>query len=143
MSKGSKDVKHDWTKEELLGEARVRSMAQNFESHGFMVVAPLSFNHEGVDIEVWRKDEPDVLLTVIEVTNYSKPVTKVNPRKFKRYLDNLNSYDWRKPEVAKWLVVSYRENLYDCQVRRLDEYGIKLRIYGHTDTIPQKDGEND
>lgn len=129
------DTEHKWSRQELLGEVRVRRLELMYTKIGYTVVAPESYNHQGVDIICYgQKSVPEI---VIEVTNYSHPTQPVEWKKVRRYVNNLSEYDFINPQPMKWFIMSYEGNLSKAK----NDYFLKNHVIvfalGYTD-LPRR-----
>jgi hypothetical protein len=118
------------TEAEKTGERRVNRLKEDYEKKGYVVLTNETFN-SGADIIII---DPLIgkIVKVIESTNYAQDYYYIQPKKFERYITELNKFD-KLPNVEKELVVSFQGNLNQQQIDTLKSNNIRVKVEGHQD----------
>jgi len=114
----------------FVAQRRVDCLERQFEGRGLFVITNRNFN-AGVDMIVVEKQTARII-QVCEITNYKHPWEFIKDEKFRRYIENLNSFN-PLVGVRKVMYVSYAENLTVKQRDELERNNIELCVLGGQD----------
>jgi hypothetical protein len=113
----------------MIGYRRIEMLEREYREKGYFVLThPL--NNTGIDMVIIMTSTAKVV-EVLEVTNYARKEEYINNRKFIRYLTTLNEFNFG--DIKKTIVVSFRENLNENQIRLLKQCNIEIRVMGYQD----------
>jgi len=114
---------------EEIGHRRLETLEREYQRLGYFVLThPL--NNTGIDMVIICTSNGKIV-EVLEVTNYARKEEYINNKKFTRYVDTLNEFNFA--DIQKTIVVSFWENLNEKQIRILKENNINIRVMGKQD----------
>jgi hypothetical protein len=108
-----------------IEQRRINILVREYTARGYKCVTNQRF-FSGVDILVFNSQW--LLCVVIESANYSSS-SRLNPKTFKRYMDNFKFYRG----VDRILSISFKCNLTQQQYNDFVNEGVAVQIVGYQD----------